>query len=89
MAELTPSEALQVGTIPIVVKSRLDIAREYGEIGELASEALRRARATLLCGEPGGEDCAFLDDSPAWSHETLPSILLDGFSCDEITEAGG
>ena len=69
---------------------------------KLAAEALRKARATLLCMETGwdddcgtaspfgGSDLYFEDDGDhVTAHAPVASALLDGFSVDEITEAGG
>ena len=66
-----------------------------------AREALRKARATRACDDAGHcgpcvAKCAAVDfktdmseDNPwAW-HVTAGSILLDGFSVEEVTNAGG
>jgi hypothetical protein len=66
--------------------------------------ALRRARATLRCIEaPLQDDCSFMDDATGidsehkwmdWTavderHRFEASALLDGFSVEEVTRAGG
>ena len=67
-----------------------------------AAEALRKARGTMACWhEPGHPDA--IECELAWPttvyqhfsgivgevHPILASALLDGFTVEEITEAGG
>lgn len=67
----------------------------------IAAEALRKARATLECAGWGRLDCHITqtdpsyiwaemhDDGMAQLHVYVASVLLDGFSVDELTAVGG
>ena len=64
-----------------------------------AAEALRKARATMDCNSapvtrdhPWVDDCAGnwdTADFPFGWHMPMASALLDGFTVEELTEAGG
>ena len=69
-----------------------------------AAEALRKARATMACEQFAigrSPDCVLVDGGLPYidhmdvgedrhqRHVALASALLDGFSVDEVTEAGG
>ena len=69
----------------------LAYARMLDERVALAREALRKAWA-IGCGVEAPphwrDDDIDMRDPLAW-YATAPSALLDGFSVDEVTEAGG
>ena len=65
-----------------------------------AAEALRKARATLVCLEGNGwlSDCEVVsgevylgcgDGDRRGLHIAQSSLVLDGFTVEELTEAGG
>lgn len=56
-----------------------------------AAEALRKARATMECNDRWFEDCtcgAYMYHEGRY-HTGTASALLDGFTVEELTEAGG
>jgi len=81
------------------------VRQVHAERQRLAAKALRKARATMEHGQGGeSTGCALWNrklDDWAWdnvsctsspvanSHVAVASLLLDGFSCTEVTNAGG